>query len=65
MEAPAKRVGWVHFDSWAGRTRHRVEVLKETPKRYRVRLLEACFRYPAGKILYAPKYAVTLEQEEN
>jgi hypothetical protein len=56
-------MGWLHFDSWAGRTRHRVEILSETPQRYRVRLLERALRHPAGKVLLPPKHAVTFDPE--
>jgi hypothetical protein len=50
--------GWLHLDGWAGRTRHRVEILGETPRRLRVRLVERAYRHPAGKVLRAPRHAV-------
>ena len=59
------RYGWIHFDGWAGRTKHRVEILKETPKRFRVRMLEQAYRHSAGSVLLAPKYAVTLEEDKS
>ena len=50
---------FLHFDGWAGRTKHPVEILKETPKRYKVQLLDDAYRYSVGHILYPPKWAVT------
>ena len=59
------RKAWVHLDSWAGRTKHPVEILGECRRRgkehYKVRLLEQAFRHHAGKVLYPPKWAVTFE----
>lgn len=49
----------LHLNSWAGHTTHAVEILKETPKRIKIRLLEDCLKGKAGKILYAPKYSIT------
>lgn len=53
----------VWFDGWAGRSRHVVEVLGPCKRRgkdhYKVRLLEAAYRHPAGKVLYPPAWAVT------
>jgi hypothetical protein len=62
------RRGFIHFDSWAGRTKHPVEVLSEAPVTYRgrrclkVRLLEPAFRHPAGKVLRPPIWAVTFAE---
>lgn len=56
--------GYVQFDGWAGRYRVRCEILKETPKRFKVRFMEdVSARRRAGEIAYAPKYAVTVESE--
>lgn len=57
------------LDGWAGRERHKVEVIGETPKRYRVRLL-ADTRLPsnrqhkAGDVVLVPKYAVVFDDTE-
>lgn len=51
----------LHLDTYAGRTKTPVEIIKETPKRYQVRLLADCAKGRSGDILYAPKYAVTRE----
>jgi len=50
-------------DGWAGRREYRVELVKETPKKYYVRLLEAALvpgrgQYEAGDIVTVPKTAV-------
>lgn len=51
------------LDGWAGRERVPVEIVGETPKRYRVRLLAEC-RLPsrrrgkAGDVVLVPRYAV-------
>jgi hypothetical protein len=59
---------YVHFNSWAGRTKHPVEILAECCRRgkphYRVRLLERAYRHAADKILYPPVWAVTFAPEE-
>jgi hypothetical protein len=66
MQTEARK-GWVHFDGWAGRSKHPVEILGECRRKgkehYRVRLLESAYRHAAGKILYPPKSAVTFEQQ--
>ena len=49
----------LHLNSWAGRTQHPVKIIKETPKRYRVELLERCPKGEAGRVLYVPKSAVS------
>jgi hypothetical protein len=58
------RRGWLHLDGWAGRTKHPVEILGACRRwgadRYRDRLLESACRHTAGKILYPPVWAVTL-----
>lgn len=55
--------GYVHFNSWAGRTKRRVKIIAETPKRYKVKFLETYFRYQKDSIHFIPKYAVELIPE--
>ena len=51
------------LDGWAGRSEHPVEVVEETPKRYRVKLL-CDVRLPsrregkAGDVVLVPKHAI-------
>lgn len=52
-------IGYIHFESWAGHTKHKVEILKETPKRFKVKLLEDCIGHKTGEVIYAPKYTVS------
>ncbi|NLE94386.1 MAG: hypothetical protein GX600_01705 [Dehalococcoidia bacterium] len=54
----------LEIDGWAGRTSAPVEVVGETPKRYRVRLLQDT-RLPGryrrgakGDVVLVPRYAV-------
>lgn len=54
------------LDSWAGRSYHPVEILGETPKKYRVRILSPDgvrlprYRYAAlGDVVLVPKTAIT------
>jgi len=54
----------LELDGWAGRTHWPVEVVGETPTRYRVRLLQDT-RLPgrwreghAGDVVLVPKYAI-------
>lgn len=56
------------IDGWAGRREYPVEVLAETPKRFRVRLLSDALLpsrglTQAGEIVLVPKHAVTFTQE--
>lgn len=55
---------YVRFDSWAGRTHHRVTVLKVGPKRSKVRFEEAAFWRSAGHVQYVPNSAIVGEPEE-
>ncbi len=54
----------LEIDGWAGRTSHPIEVIGETPTRYRVRLIEDTrlpgrYRQGAkGDVVLVPKYAV-------
>ena len=62
-EEPIGR-GTVAFESWAGRTNVPVEILGETPKRYRVRWLETALSHTQGSVSLVPKYAVCLSEGE-
>lgn len=50
------------LNSWAGRVERPVEIIKETPKRYKIKLLEDTLlpsgRQRAGAEVYVPKYAI-------
>lgn len=51
------------IDSWAGRSRHPVEIISETPKRYKVKLLTEVL-LPSkrsgspGDVVLVPKFSV-------
>ena len=49
---------YVLLDSWAGRTKHRVTVLKECPKRSKVRFEDAAVGRPVGHVQYVPNTAL-------
>ena len=49
---------YVLFDSWAGRTQHRVTVLKVCAKRSKVRFEEQAFWRPIGYVQYVPNRAL-------
>lgn len=58
-------IGYLHTNSWAGRTKHKVELVKVTPKKYKIKLLEPA-RLPGrnrqgqtGDVVTVPQYAVT------
>ena len=56
----------LHIDSFAGRSTVSVEIVGETPKRYRVRLLADCLlpnrrRGKTGDVVLVPASAVTVE----
>ena len=64
------RRGLLVIDSWAGRMRQHVEIVAETPKRYRIRAADGAKEVwlPGGRILkhggmtaLVPKHAVLLE----
>ncbi len=67
QETHKTRAAWLHLDSWAGRSRHRVTVVSETPKRYHVLWDDdpALRRFFRGEFYTVPKYSVTFEQSEN
>lgn len=58
-------MAYLHINSWAGHSKHEVEIVGETPKRYRVKLLSDCplagrnRQGKAGEVVLVPKYAVT------
>lgn len=64
------KTGYYNLDGWAGRSRHPVEIVGETPKRYRCKLIEdgplaGRNRWgKAGQIVLIPKTAVTITTEE-
>jgi len=55
------------LDGWGGRSEHPVEIVGETPKKYRVRLL-GYVRLPGGRegkkgdVVLVPKHAVKKER---
>jgi hypothetical protein len=49
---------YVCLDSWAGRTQHRVTVLKVCAKRTKVRFEEQAFWRPVGHVQYVPNRAI-------
>lgn len=61
------RIGYLGLDGWAGRREHKVEVIGETPKRYRIRAIERtklagrCRWLYAGETALVPKYAIRFE----
>jgi hypothetical protein len=59
-------IATLHLNSWAGHSTSNVEILKETPKRFKIKLLKDCLKGKSGKILYVPKYAVSnIEDDTN
>ena len=63
------RFGFVYTNSYAGRRENRVEIIRETPKRYEIRAitrtkLAGRDRWlENGEVAMVPKWAVTLEAE--
>ena len=56
---------YLHLDSWAGHTKHEVELVRRTPKRFRVKLLVDCLKGKRGTVLNVPKSAVTFEDDRD
>jgi hypothetical protein len=56
------KTGVVVLNSWAGTTRHRITILRETPKRFLVRWDEttALRRFRPGGEYYVPKRSVVI-----
>lgn len=65
------RYGWLQLDGWAGRTQHKVEVVGETDKRYRIKAitltkLAGRMRWlRPGDTVLIPKHAVRDRPHEN
>lgn len=63
---PVVRRGCLHLDGWAGRHKQEVEVIGETPKRYRIRAIRETklagrSRYlRSGETALVPKAALVL-----
>jgi hypothetical protein len=59
------RTGYLHLNGWAGHRTHQVEVIGETPKRYRIRaitktkLAGRCRWLQEGEMALVPKHAIT------
>lgn len=57
------------INAWYGRGEHPVEIVKETPKRYLVKILRDNTLVPGGRRmntgdeLYVPKYAIKKTEE--
>jgi len=54
---------FIHIDSFAGRTKHKVNVIGATPKRFRVEVIDqfvtvATRKHHKGSVLLVPRYAV-------
>lgn len=60
----AIRIGYLQLDGWAGRRDHKVEVVGETPHKYRIRAIERTKLagrqrwINPGETALVPKYAV-------
>jgi hypothetical protein len=55
-----QRAGYLWLNSWAGRTKHRVTIIGETPKRYRIRWDDKpALQWTTGEVRLVPMYAVT------
>jgi hypothetical protein len=65
------RIGYLGLDGWAGRRERKVEVVGETPKRYRIRAIEKTKLagrnrwLDVGKTALVPKYAVRLIEQKD
>jgi hypothetical protein len=55
---------WVRQQSWAGLTETPALVIRECPKRCKVRWVDANFQRPVGSISYVPYEAVRLDQRD-
>lgn len=56
--ATLERDAVVCVSGWAGRSELRVKVLGSTPKKYRVRFLQAAYRWSKDQVTLVPKSAV-------
>lgn len=61
-----ERPAVLHLTGWHGKSQHRITVLRETPKRYRVRFHEPLTirgrLHPKGSEALVPKIAVTFPE---
>lgn len=63
------RYGYLRLDSFAGRSERKVEIVSETPKRYRIRAIEATKLagrqrwIQPGETALVPKYAIRFDEE--
>ena len=55
--------GYVFFDSWAGRTKVAVTVIKAGRKRSKVRFEEKAFWRPVGHVQYVPNHALKCQAD--
>lgn len=63
----ATQYGYIHLQGWHGATRQKVQIVGETPKKYRIKAIE--FTKLAGRSRWilegeealVPKHAVTVE----
>ena len=69
MSAARPRAALLSFDSWSGRGAHKVWVVGETTRRYRIMAREGTIRLRGGRLLQrtdgsalVPKYAVRFEE---
>jgi hypothetical protein len=51
-------VAYVLFNSWAGRTKARVTIIKKCGKRSQVRFEEPAFGRAVGHVQYVPNHAI-------
>jgi hypothetical protein len=62
VEAAKRKLTFLCTDGWAGRIETPCEILKETSKRFLIRLKEDCWlpgrHVKAGREVYVPKYAI-------
>lgn len=61
------RAAVLHLDSWAGRTTHKVAVLGESDKHYKIRWEDDSVfgKFVRGVVRYVPKYCVTIDKEKS
>jgi hypothetical protein len=61
-DAAKKKMTFLFVNGWPGSIETPCEILKETPKRFLVRLREDCYlpgrHVRAGREVYVPKYAI-------
>jgi hypothetical protein len=57
-KAEGQRFAFAITQSWAGRNRHPVQVLKETPQRFLCRMLTTELSWQCGQLRYVPKHSM-------